>query len=219
MRIRKSANLMIAGMVILMAWLLSSSLVVADEEIENLVIGGDFEEDADLTHWKVAQGQAVVSIEIEDDEEAAVGDASLLFKIEKLDPDIGYNPILWQKPDTPIMVKKGEIYTLSMFLKAEKERKVEIIVFYRKPPEVRVIDERPLVGTEWNEYSFTFEMPETANAGVRFLNAGAGDISYWLDAVRFYAGEYVPTEIEGEKAVVASSNSLTTTWASIKAQD
>jgi len=214
MRILKNTNLMIVGMAILMAWALSSSLFAADEEIVNLVIGGDFEEDIDMTHWTV-NGDAAIEM---DKKEAAVGDASLFFEINGIDPNKGWQPQFRQLPWAIAMaVEKGKTYTLSVFLKAESNREIQIIVFY-DPGDVRVISENVLVGTEWEEYSFTSEWPETTLVGIRFLNAGAGKISYWVDCVRFYEGEYVPTEIEGEKAVVGSSDKLITAWGDIKAK-
>lgn len=214
MRILRSANLTIVGMVILMAWVLSCNLAIADE-IENLVIGGDFEEDADLTHWTV-NGDATIEI---DDETAAVGDASLFFEINGLDPDKAWQPQFRQVPwATAMMVEKGKTYTFSVFLKAESNRDIQILVFY-DPGDVRVIDEWQPIGTEWEEYSFTAEWPESTLMGIRFVNAGAGKISYWVDGIRFYEGEYVPTELNGaQKAVVTPRSKLATTWGEVKAR-
>jgi len=213
MRILRNTNLMIVGMVILMAWLLISNLAFAADEIENLVIGGDFEEDIDMTHWTV-NGDATIEM---DKKEAAVGDASLFFEINGIDPDKAWQPQFRQVPYGTAMAVEKDTYTLSVFLKAESNRDIQIVVWY-DPGDERVISEWVGIGTEWEEYSFTAEWPKATLAGIRFLNAGAGKISYWVDCVRFYEGEYVPTEIEDEKAVVDSSNSLITAWASIKAQ-
>ena len=223
MRILKKTNLMIVGMVVIMAWVLSSSLAFADEEIENLVIGGDFEENADLTHWTLFLGGAAATMEI-DKKEAAVGDASVFVDITGVDPAGPGEPQFRQAGawGATIALESGVTYTASLFLKAEAERSIWMEVFSHTEGYVSRSSSVFRFGTEWEEYWDTFTMPNDASdlsVGIRWTNQGAGKISYWLDGIRFYEGEYVPTELDDvQKAVVTIRNKLSTTWGEVKAQ-
>ncbi|MFC1715563.1 carbohydrate binding domain-containing protein [Candidatus Poribacteria bacterium] len=220
MRILKNTNLMIVGMVVLVAWLLSSSLSFADEEIENLVKGGDFEEDIDMSHWAAfSSGAATITME-KDKKESAVGEASLFIDVTGIDPAKTWNPQFRQLPyGTAMSVEKGETYTLSMFLKAEEQRNIQLLVFQEVPSYVVRLTKTVTVGTEWEEYWVTSMIPESSLVAMKLLNAGAGKGRYWMDGVRFYEGEYVPTEIGGPQIAVDSRSKFTTTWGSIKAQN
>ena len=205
-------------LVFILAFLLSPALFAADE-IENLVKGGDFEEDIDMSNWTAfSSGPATMSI-VRDKKEAAVGEASVFVEVTGVDPAKTSNPQFRQLPyGTAMSVEKGKTYTLSMSLKAEEPRNIQMMIFREVPSyEVR-ITKTINVGTEWEEFWVTGAMPEDSLVAIRLLNAGSGKISYWVDNVRFYEGEYVPTFIEEEKAVMMTGDKLPATWAGIRSR-
>ncbi len=184
------------------------------DEIENLIRGGDFEgKDADKSLWTLqVEGQAACTLTI-DKKEAADGKVSLFVDIASFDKAASWVPWVWQT----YTIEKGNTYTLSAFLKAEKERNVVLNVRDLVAPKQEHFEKTVLLGTEWQEYWATFTAPKDVEVKVGF-RFGGSDVNCWVDGIRFYEGEYVPTEIEGQKISVVSENALTTTWGQIKAQ-
>ena len=211
----KSANLMIAGMVIIMAWLISSSLA-ADDDIENMIRGGDFENDGDIAQWTFEDSAASMTV---DRNEAAVGDRSLFVEINELLPDMSWEPQVHQTGHT---FEGGQTYTLSAWYKAEEQRLLRMCIGQANDPWGTWLNKTFNVGTEWEEFWTTGAVPEDVEVG-RITparnEAGFTDINYWVDDVKFYEGEYVPTEVDGEKAAVSSRSTLATTWGDVKARD
>jgi len=198
------------------------SLAVA-EEIENLVIGGNFEDDAYMDEWTFTTGAATASMTI-DENESIVGKASLFVEITELDPDNPQNPRIGQEPikdeaNNPKrergFIEKGENYTVSLFLKAEEERDLRLGVYAADEPQRReYVGKRFIVGTDWKEYWGTFKAPKNLIVGVSLRNTTYHPtVNYWIDCVRSYEGIYRPTfrpvELIGK---------LATTWAVVKAQ-
>ena len=185
------------------------------DEIENLIKGGDFEEDADLQHWGIGLREGIASM-TRDEEESVVGDFSLFFEIEEVSPVNPINPDLYNNTDGGITLEKGETYTWSAFLKAEAVRDVRLYVQLERDPWTVYANKQVTVGEEWEEYWVTFEQPETAMpVRVWFLNTGS-DIDFWVDGVRVFVGEYAPTEIGGIRALSMTTEKIATTWAAIK---
>jgi hypothetical protein len=216
MCILKKINLMIFGMVILMAWALSSSLFAADEEIVNLVIGGDFEEDNDMNNWSLHAAGGAATME-RDKKESAVGDVSLMYEVDKIDPAAVWNPQFRQSPYGTAMTAEKGTYTLSVFLKAEVASSVLMMIFSEVPAYTIRFQKNLSIGTDWEEYWATGTVPEDAQVAIRFTTF-SNECIYWFDNLRFYEGEYVPTETEGEKSVVVSSDKVITAWGDIKAK-
>ena len=197
----------------LMVWSLSSGSAIS-AEIENLVLNGDFELAGDLSHWSWDAQDAIGSLTIDNKEEAATGEASLFAEILDLGaalphrPNPGYNDRL--------SLEKGSTYTFSACLKAEEERDVAMKV--RLFELWTVCSQKTVsVGTEWQEHYLTFTAQQDADAlaGLCFNNTGS-DVSYWIDNVWFYEGEYVPASPFVDQAVM-SAGKISNTWAAIKA--
>ena len=199
---------LLIGMVVLMACILSSSLVVSDE-IENLVLGGDFENDADLSKWSINNWQASSVVEI-DEETFVTGEASLFFSITTTS---GWDPRPYQDN---FLVKKGRTYTFSAFLKAEAQYNLLLRV-HVSGSWTLFMENQVTVGTEWAEYWVTGSPTEDMTTQISICNTG-GIMNYWADNVKFYEGEYVPEDLEGPGQQVAALGKLSTTWACIKTQ-
>jgi len=217
MHILKNTNLMVIGMAILMAWALSSSLFAADEEIVNLVIGGDFEADTDMSNWSLHAAGGAATME-RDKKESAVGNVSLMYEVDKIDPAAVWNPQFRQSPYGTAMTAKKGTYTLSVFLKAEAASSVTMMIFSEVPAYTIRFQKNISIGTDWEEYWATGTVSEDAQVAIRFTTF-SNECIYWFDNLRFYEGEYVPTELDDvQKAVVTIRNKLSTTWGEVKVQ-
>lgn len=184
-----------------------------DDEIENLVKGGDFEEGfADKDLWTLQiEGTAACILTI-DKKGSVSGKASLFVEVTSIDNAAPWVPWIWQT----YTIEAGETYTLSMFLKAEEERNVVLNVRDLNAPKQEHFEKTVLVGTEWQEYWATFTSPKDVEAkvGVR----GGPAVNYWIDLIKFYEGEYVPTEIDGQRIAVSPGGRLATVWGVLKAR-
>jgi len=207
------AKYTLIGIFVLVSCLLSLNLAYS-QEIENLARGGDFENgDADKALWELQiEGQAFAVLTIDKDE-PAVGEACLFVEVISVDNAANWVPWIWQTQT----VEKGETYTLSLFLKAEEHRNIDLSIRDLNEPKQEHVIQNILIGTDWEEFWITFAAPKDVDVkvGVR----GGPEVSFWMDGIRFYIGEYEPTEIGGPKIAVAPMGKLAATWASIKAQN
>jgi len=203
---------LLTSVVFLMVCLLNVSLAV-DDEIEDLIRGGDFEEGfADKDLWTLQiEGTAACTLTI-DKQESVSGKASLFAEVISIDNAASWVPWIWQTHT----IEAGVTYTLSMFLKAEEERNVVLNVRDLNAPKQEHFEKTVLVGTEWQEYWATFTSPKDVEAKVGLRGGPA--INYWIDLIKFYEGEYVPTEIDGQKIAVSPRSRLATVWGALKAR-
>ncbi len=203
---------LLTGMAILLVCLLNLNPAIA-QDIENLATGGDFEDAVDQGLWNLnlgGGGPQVGSWEI-DRKEAAIGEASLyVFDID-FDPAANWKP---QIDQGGIDILEDGVYTISAFLKAESPRDVGMYAELQVDPWTKVPSGTANVGTEWKEFWAT-GVPIAAAVGIGFSNRGS-KVNYWIDGVRFYAGEYVPTEVDGIQQAVKPGSKLTTTWGRIR---
>ena len=202
------------GIIFLLVCLMGLNLAVC-EEIEDMARGGDFENgNADKSFWTLQiEGQAAATLTI-DKKEAAVGKASLFVEVLAIDNAAPWVPWIWQTQT----VEGGETYTLSVFLKAEEKRNIDLSIRDLAAPKQEHVIQSVQIGTEWEEFWATFTSPKDVDVkvGVR----GGPAASYWIDGMRFYVGEYEPTEFgKVQKIAVAPVGKLATAWASVKAQD
>ena len=207
------ARSLLFSLVVLTVLLLNFGLLTAKAEIVNMARGGDFETAADLNQWSFWQDAGTATFTVDEDE-VAIGTSSAFMEIVKLSVPEPWAPGLTQ---LPFDIEKGVTYTFSAFLKAESSRNVVMVVRFHGAGgnDPRFLNEQMTVGTEWEEYWGTFTAQESSTpVGILFVNTGS-DVSYWLDGVRFYEGEYEPTEPVG---AVSAMNKVPTTWAAIKAQ-
>ena len=203
---------LLIGLVTLLSCLLILNLAVGDDEIENMARGGDFETEDDRIQWNLNLANASATMTI-DKKDAAVGDASLFIDDIVLDPERSWKPQIDQG-DIPIF-EKGE-YTISAFLKGEASRPVGMYSEVLVDPWTKSPSQTVTITTEWAEYWAT-GIPPDDMVGIGFSNGGS-TVSYWIDGVRFYAGEYVPTDLDGDepKIAVTRKNKLATTWGELK---
>jgi len=192
------------------AWLIIFCSAVSAEEIENLAKGGDFEEAGDKDQWDIWLAAGTKASMKIDKKNAAIGDSSLLVYDIILDPVDKWKPLIAQPQ---LILEEDTRYTLSAFLKAEKNRDVRMHFIGDKQPWPMSPDKTVPVTTEWEEY-WTTGIPPQSVGRILFCNAPQGSkVSYWIDGVRFYIGEYQPAI--PDKAIEATGK-LAITWATIK---
>ncbi|MCD6599563.1 MAG: carbohydrate binding domain-containing protein [Dehalococcoidia bacterium] len=229
MGILRSTNLMITGMLILVVGLIGSGLAVGDE-IENLMDNGGFE---DGTHapWQIGGGikdggGVGATLEIVDrlkganvDEDPIEGDLCLLVGVE--DGASSAGDVQFMTANHPAVYEKGEIYTLSAFIKSDDSVQFHLLISGGSEdgfqPSFR--SETFTATDTWEEYHLTTDpMPIRPQATRAKFFVGYGSGEFWIDDIKVYQGEYVPTSPEAQ-AVAMTTDKLATTWASIKAQD
>lgn len=200
-------TLVVASIIFISLMFISFTLA----EIENLAKGGDFENDEDIAQWNLNLGNAGVGTMTIDDDNAAIGECSLFIDGINFDPAESWKPQIDQS-DIWIL-EKNTVYTISAFLKAEKQRPLGMYSEIPVDPWTKVPNKVVNVGTEWKEYWAT-GIPPGPQVTIGFKNEGS-KVSYWIDGVRFYVGEYQPTI---EDQAVAATGKLATIWANIRSQ-
>ncbi len=201
----------LAGIAVLVVCLLTLNLA-AGEEIENVIIAGDFENgDLDKSKWTLQiEGAAACTLAV-DKEESAEGKASLFAEVTSIDNAANWVPWIWQTQT----IKKGKTYTLSVFLKAEEDRNISLSIRDLNAPKQEHVLKTVLVETEWKEYWATL-ITSPKDVAVKVGVRGGPAVNFWMDGVRFYEGEYEPTEIGGPRIAVDPRSKLSTTWATLK---
>jgi hypothetical protein len=108
-------------------------------------------------------------------------------------------------------------YTYAAFLKAEETKQITMNVKQDGGDWRSYISKTFSVGTEWEEFWFTFQAQEDAPSMMLEFNNSNSLVNYWIDGVRFYEGEYEPY-IPPEPKAVEAMGKLLTTWAGIKGE-
>ena len=165
------------------------------QEVENLLINGGFE-DGVLAPWstygnvttevvEVLVGAAVPEDPIEGD-----------FCLHVVVPEAGAN--FWDAGLQPSgeVFEQGKKYTVSAFLKCNEgtlqiNMKPELAI----DPWTGYGEQMMTITEEWAEYSVTTPVftEDVIPAGITFhIGMTPGD--FWIDAVRFYEGDYVPPD-------------------------
>jgi len=203
---------LLIGIVVFLVCLPNSNPAIAqDDEVENLARGGDFENVTDMSEWNLNLGNAGVGTMEIDKHEAVVGEACLYVSGINFDAAENWKP---QIDQGGFEILEDGVYTISAFLKAEEPRQVGMYAELQVDPWTKSPSGTANVGTEWEEFWAT-GLPAAASVGIGFSNRGS-KVNYWIDGVRFYPGEYVPTDIEGFQKAVTPGSKLTTTWGSIR---
>jgi len=225
MRILKSTKLMIASMIFLVA-----SLAVADE-IENLMDNGGFENGSHAP-WSIGGsikdgGGVGATMEVVDklkganvDEDPIEGDLCLLVTVEKGAASAG--SVQFMTANHPPTYEKGEIYTLSAFIKSDDNMQFHISISGGSEDGFQPsFKSATFVTTDvWTEYYLTtdeFSIQPQATRAKFFVGYGPG--AFWIDDIKVYMDEYIPTSPAENRAVAMTADKLASTWASIKAEN
>jgi hypothetical protein len=222
MCILRNAVLMIASMVILVA-----GFAVADE-IENLLDNGGFENGSN-SPWSIGgsirdAGGVGATMEVVDklkgasvDEDPIEGDLCLLVTVEEGAASAG--SVQFMTANHPPRYEQGEIYTLSAFIKSDDNMQFHLLISGGSEdsfqPSYR---SATFVTTDvWTEYYLTtdpFSSQPQATRAKFFVGYGPG--AFWIDDIKVYMDEYVPTSPAENMAVAMTEGKLATTWAGIK---
>jgi hypothetical protein len=92
---------------------------------------------------------------------------------------------------TELTMKKGRTYTLSLAVRAEKAREVQVSVSRQGPGNwgsLGFVEELP-VGPQWQSHTWHFRATDDAEKGARLcFKFGGSDIDFWLADVRLREG-------------------------------
>ena len=113
--------------------------------------------------------------------------------------------------------ERGITYTYAAFLKAEEPKQITMNAKQDGGDWRSYKNETFSVGTEWEEFWFTFKAQEDAPSMMLEFNNSNSLVNHWIDGVRFYEGEYEPYTPQEPEAVEAVGK-LLTTWAAIRIQ-
>lgn len=190
--------------------------VMAHAQVTNLALNPSFEEDEvilddpDWYSWGTwGDGDGLNSTIELDGNEFIDGARSL-----KINPKGAEN---WHfiVLNLPIPVTLGDTYTASFWAKASGDRPLGVQIKATDNSVSFAYNDFTLT-TEWSEYSFTFPT-ESNDIKVEFFCA-ASDVSFWLDYLNVYAGDYVADVLPSEMrdTPVESVGKLATQWGSLK---
>lgn len=176
--------------------------VMMSNAVENLLENGDFEADTP-DPWGV-YGDCAISVSTDD---PASGNQCLYVEVNS----VGGN--FW---DSGLQhaghVFQPGTYTLSAFLKAEAEREINFKPELGADPWTGYGSQAFTMTTEWVEYHTVAEIPEVVDPGTITFHIAYADINFWIDNVKWYEGEYVPSAV----TAVQPSGKISTCWAKIK---
>ena len=115
-----------------------------------------------------------------------------------------------------MVFEKGKKYTLAAFLKAKKPIKINFKPELAQNPWTGYGEKQFEIGTEWKEYYVTTPVfdAEVKPAQITF-HVAFDDGEFWMDAVRFFEGDYVEPEFL-QPSAVKPTDKLATTWAAVK---
>ena len=199
-------------------FILTGTLIAeGEDEFENLIANGDFEEfnEAPWTMW--VEGAAMVEMGV-NDEEKLTGEQSILIDI--VGKGTGQRVELHQNP---FDLKNGQQMTLAFWAKLDEDdiREATMRINHRADPWTTYGSKTFTMTDEWTEFWVTFNMSADDNlVGIYVeLNDGVKG-RVWFDRFRFYEGEYIEEDIEiegGPVRAVDPHSKATSTWAGIKA--
>ena len=203
-----------ANAILLLAGFIICTSAVAQDEVQNMARNGGFENG--LVEWTLNQNIRGSAATMEEDRKDSIeGGRSVYIDIAVAGEDFHTVRIEQQNH----VVEQNEEYTMSAWLKAEDIRNARFHIFdvAGGAPWFTFLSEEVAIDTEWTEYYGTFDAAQSSTNVSISVRVGESDINVWVDDIKFYEGEYVPTELEEEpKMAVRAGGKLATVWGNIK---
>jgi hypothetical protein len=158
------------------------------QEVENLLMDGDFEEP--VLGWGLARRAPAAATLTIDTNEKRVGQASARIEITNVG-DGTSNHNLTLDNNAGIAVEADKTYTVDFWTKAEADRTLIIDALLNQDPWTRLFRATDLpVTTEWTRIHHTFQANATMSPVVFLFSFVDSTTTIWLDHVRFYEGEF-----------------------------
>ncbi len=201
------------GVLVLVFCFAFQGVTSAQDEQENFFLNPGFEEGT--TSWHMDTGGNTVADFAVDKKDAIEGRNSALVTINTID---SWGSQFGQTFDAG---EKDKTYTFAVLVKSEGGP-VTVTLQIERPadPWDRALRSDALTFNEdkWTELHATFKVSDDFPEGwFAYISCGQAKAEYRADLFRLYEGEYIPyEELELEKSVSASTNSLITTWGDIK---
>ncbi len=177
---------LILSITLVIGMILTSSAF--SQEVENLLMDGDFEEP--VSGWSLARRAPAAATFTIDTEEKRVGQASARIEITNVG-DGTSNHNLTLDNNAGIAVEANKTYTVDFWTKAEADRMLIIDALLNQSPWTRLFRATDLpVTTEWTRIHHTFQADATMSPVVFLFSFVDSTTTIWLDHVRFYEGEF-----------------------------
>ena len=118
-----------------------------------------------------------------------------------------------------VVFKKGKKYTLAAFLKASKPLNINFKPELAQDPWTGYGEQQFEMSQEWKEYHITTPVfdSDVSPASITF-HVAFDEGEFWMDAVRFFEGNYVEPEFLKKPSSLRPGGKLPTTWGGIKAR-
>jgi hypothetical protein len=177
---------LILSIMLVIGMILTSSAF--SQEVENLLVDGDFEEP--VSGWGLARRAPAAATLTIDTNEKRVGQASARIEITNVG-DGTSNHNLTLDNNAGIAVEANKTYTVDFWTKAEADRTLIIDALLNQDPWTRLFRATDLpVTTEWTRIHQTFQANATMSPVVFLFSFVDSTTTIWLDHVRFYEGEF-----------------------------
>ena len=177
---------LILSITLVIGMILTSSAF--SQEVENLLMDGDFEEP--VSGWSLARRAPAAATLTIDTVEKRVGQASARIDITNVG-DGTSNHNLTLDNNAAIAVEANKTYTVDFWTKAEADRTLIIDALLNQDPWTRLFRATDLpVTTEWTRIHHTFQADATMSPVVFLFSFVDSTTTIWLDHVRFYEGEF-----------------------------
>jgi len=158
------------------------------QEVENLLMDGDFEEA--VSGWGLSRRAPAAATLTIDTEEKRVGQASARIDITNVG-DGTSNHNLTLDNSAGIAVEANKTYTVDFWTKAEADRTLILDALQNQSPWTRLFRAIDLpVTTEWTRIHHTFQADAKMSPVVFLFSFVDSTATIWLDDVRFYEGEF-----------------------------
>ena len=208
--------------ILIVGWFLLSLSVLAQAQIENILLNNSFEDESDLlnngTLWeRYVNASSKATFEFDEDP-ANVIDEARSIRIE-IDQFSGTNWHIGLTQDR-FSLAAGERYTLTFWAKAEKPRVISIEL-KRSPgegPWEGITEKDFTIQQDWAEYVHNFICKKDYDRTAFFAFWMAqDDPTVWIDFVSLYKGDYANIQPSGYVSrAVEAADKLPVAWAQIK---
>ncbi|GIX06719.1 MAG: hypothetical protein KatS3mg115_1122 [Candidatus Poribacteria bacterium] len=181
---------------------LSGSMALAQE---NMLRNGGLE-DGVVDPW-ISYGQATLSVTSDN-----VYEGSFALQVEV--PAAGAN--FWDSGvqyQEGVVFEAGTTYTWAFFAKADHTVNINIKPELAQDPWTGYGEHQVELTTDWQEFYATWTPDTLVQPASLTLHVAFDAATLWIDAARWYVGEYVPYE---SVTAVDPKGKLATTWAQLK---
>ncbi|GIX06720.1 MAG: hypothetical protein KatS3mg115_1123 [Candidatus Poribacteria bacterium] len=205
---RQRIFFVLACVVALAAW------AAPRDEMPNLIPNEGFE-DGVPDPW-VFYGQVAFAMANRND--AYEGTEALQITVAAAGVNFWDSGVQYRGAGQPLVFEQGVTYTWAFFMKADHPVNVNIKPELAQDPWTGYGERQVLVTEEYQEFWTTWQTPQDVIPAQLTLHVAFDAATLWMDAPRWYEGEYIPYEewIGEVPQAVNPVGKLTVTWGALK---